>query len=98
MALVIAGTWIPSLVSEREPDGTWEDCTWASGVMLANAGTGGDWYARDRAEYEALRVAGGDGPAEKPGDGSNLGQLAAGMIARYGWAGARTDGITALAI
>jgi hypothetical protein len=95
---VEGATWIPSLVSEREPDGTWEDCTWAGGVMLANAGTGADWYARSRAEYEALRVAGGDGPAENPGDGSNLGQLAAGMAARYGWAPGRIDGWPAVAL
>lgn len=90
--MVVDGVFVPALVSERESDGSWEDCTWASGVMLANAGTGADWYPATRAEYEALRVAGGDGPAEKPHDGSNLVQLAAGMSARYGWSGARFDG------
>ncbi len=96
MAVTIDATWIPSLVSEREPDGSWEDCTWASGVMLANAGAAGDWHPGTRAEYEALRVAGGDGPAENPHDGSNLGQLAVGMRSRYGWTGARADGWTAV--
>jgi hypothetical protein len=42
-----------------------------------------------RAEYEALRVAGGDGPAENPGDGSRIDQLVVGIKKRYGWQAAR---------
>lgn len=75
----------PPQVSEREAGG-WEDCTWASGVMLNNAAHGRTVSPSTRAEYEALRVAGGDGPAEKPGDGSNNDQLRAGIRARYHWA------------
>jgi hypothetical protein len=75
----------PPQCTEREPDGTWEDCTWASGVMLWNAVNGRARVPSTRKEYEALRVAGGDGPAEKPGDGSNLAQLQLGMDRRYGW-------------
>jgi hypothetical protein len=75
----------PPQCTERESDGSWEDCTWASGVMLWNAVNGRARVPSTRAEYEALRVAGGDGPAEKPGDGSNLAQLQLGMDRRYGW-------------
>lgn len=75
----------PAQVSEREPDGTYEDCTWATGVMLWNARLGFNGAPNTRAEYEALRVAGGDGPAENSGDGSNYDQLALGMSRRYGW-------------
>lgn len=79
----------PPQCTEREPDGSWEDCTWASGVMLWNAVNGKAVVPSTRKEYEALRVAGGDGPAEKPGDGSNLAQLQVGMEERYGWAPTR---------
>lgn len=75
----------PPQVTEREPDGTWEDCTWASGVMLNNAAHGAAVVPSDQAEYQALRVAGGDGPAEHTGDGSNALQLQVGIAARYGW-------------
>ena len=75
----------PPQVTEREPDGTWEDCTWASGVMLNNAAYGAPVVPSNRAEYEALRVAGGDGPAENTGDGSNALQLQVGITTRYGW-------------
>src|SRR4051812_45753611 len=74
----------PSLVSEREPGG-YEDCTWASAVMLDNAHHGWQDRPATRAEYEALRVAGGDGPAEKPGDGSNQQQAELGILRRYEW-------------
>lgn len=74
----------PAQCTEREP-GSWEDCTWASGVMLQNLAHGANVVPSTRAEYEALRVAGGDGPAENPGDGSNVAQLVIGMLRRYGW-------------
>ncbi len=74
----------PVLVSEREPGG-YEDCTWASAVMLNNAHHGWTDRPPTRAEYEALRVAGGDGPPENPGDGSNQQQAETGILRRYQW-------------
>lgn len=73
----------PAQCTERETNGD-EDCTWCTGVMLRNAEAGATVAPPTRAEYEALRVAGGDGPAENPGDGSNYGQMADGMEVRYG--------------
>lgn len=66
-------------ISEREADGSWEDCTFDSGL---------EWYrlTHDRsipathAEAQALRDASGKGPT----GGSNLGDLRAGIHARYG--------------
>jgi len=66
-------------ISERESDGTWEDCTWDSGL---------EWYrlvydARVPAthtEAQLLRMASGE-PAT---GGSNLGNLADGIRRRYG--------------
>jgi len=78
-------TYRPPQCTEREPGG-YEDCTWASGVMLQNAAHGDAVVPSTRKEYEALRVAGGDGPAENPGDGSNLLQLQVGFVSRYKWA------------
>lgn len=80
----MAEYFIPRQCSEREVGGD-EDCTWCSGVMLYNAASGRNAVPSTRAEYEALRVAGGDGPAENPGDGSNYGQLEVGLRRRYGW-------------
>lgn len=66
-------------ISEREADGTWEDCTWDSGL---------EWY-RDcidprvpatHAEAQLLRRASGE-PAT---GGSNLGDLKRGIKVRYG--------------
>lgn len=74
----------PPLTTEREPGG-YEDCTWASAVMLNNAHHGYESAPSTRKEYEALRVAGGDGPAEKPGDGSNQAQAENGIQRRYHW-------------
>jgi hypothetical protein len=76
------------MCSEREPGG-YEDCTWASAVMLDNANHGWADVPSTRTEYQALRVAGGDGPGEKPGDGSNQRQAQIGMMRRYGWAPTR---------
>lgn len=73
----------PTLVSEREADGSWEDCTWASGVMLANSVEGADKYPGTRREYESLRVAGGEEEREGDGDGSHYGQLEVGLAKRY---------------
>lgn len=74
----------PPQCTEREPGG-WEDCAWCSGVMLDNAVHGFPHSPSTRLEYEALRVAGGDGPGENPGDGSRPDQVRNGMIRRYGW-------------
>ncbi len=74
----------PPLCTEREAGG-YEDCTWASAVMLNNAHHGWATVPSTRHEYEALRVAGGDGPAEKPGDGSTQQQAETGILNRYRW-------------
>lgn len=65
-------------ITEREPDGTWEDCTWCAGL---------EWL-RDcfrpslpatHAEAEALRAASGKGPT----GGSNMSDFIRGVSARY---------------
>jgi hypothetical protein len=66
-------------ISERESDGSWEDCTWDSGL---------EWYRlcyddskpATHAEAQALRAASGE-PAT---GGSNLGDLRTGIARRYG--------------
>lgn len=66
-------------VSERESDGTWEDCTWCAGL---------EWFrlcydaaiASTHAEMQALRAASGE-PLD---GGSNIGNLRDGIRARYG--------------
>lgn len=66
-------------ISEREPDGSWEDCTWDSGL---------EWYRlcydagvpATHTEAQLLRKASG----EPPTGGSNLGNLADGIRRRYG--------------
>lgn len=78
--------WLTTVCTEREPDGTYEDCSWASAVMLANEAHGTRKYPQTQAEYEALRAASGD--TVKPGDpGSNLDDVEKGMLARYKWTG-----------
>lgn len=71
----------PLQCSEREPDGTYEDCTFASGVMLANAAEGRNIHPPTQAEYEALRRASGD-----LAGGAGLDELQDGMRSRYDWA------------
>jgi len=79
-------TWLTTVCTEREPDGTYEDCTWASGVMFANEREGYRKHPQTQAEYEGLR-ADGDDPV-MPGDpGSNLDDLSKGLTKRYGWTG-----------
>lgn len=56
------------------------DCTWCSGVMLANAAEGRDLHPPVRPEYEALRAASGDLVG-----GSGLDELQHGLSVRYGW-------------
>lgn len=65
-------------ITEREPDGTWEDCTWCAGLM---------WYRlvydaskpATRIEAEAIRAASG----EPPTGGSNIGNLRDGFRRHY---------------
>jgi hypothetical protein len=76
-------TYRPPQCTEREPDGSWEDCTWASGIDLGNAAYGSTKYPPTQAEYEALRKASGDSMT----GGSNLRDLMNGMMNRWGWTG-----------
>lgn len=79
MTVAVAGMPGHIHISEREADGTWEDCTWDSGL---------EWYRlcydprkpATHAEAQALRAASGE-PAT---GGSNLGDLALGIQRRYG--------------
>lgn len=91
-------TYHPPQCSEREPDGTWEDCLWCSLVMLANAAYAASHYPSTQAEYEALRKASGDTMV----GGSNMGDGIKGMDARYGWHGVHhafgPDAVTSLPI
>lgn len=65
-------------ISEREADGSWEDCTWDSGL---------EWYRlcfdasrpATHAEAQLLRKAAG----EPPTGGSNLGDFREGVAVRY---------------
>lgn len=76
-------TYRPPDCTEREPDGSWEDCTWCSGICLGNAAHEAKVYPPTQAEYEALRKASGDTMV----GGSSLRDLQAGMLARWGWTG-----------
>jgi hypothetical protein len=66
-------------ISERETDGSWEDCTWCSGLewfrLCFNR-----WVPSTHAEAEALRADSG----EPPTGGSNMTNLRDGIRARYG--------------
>lgn len=64
-------------VSEREPDGSFEDCLWASAVEVLRYG--GLRIPATLAEAEALRKASG----EPPTGGSNQGDLWTGIATRY---------------
>ena len=90
---VTAGTellFVPKLCSEREADGSWEDCTWAGGVMLANFLLGKSAKPSTRTEYEALRKA-GTGTAEIDGKGNSIDDLIRGMENRYGFSGTKIE-------
>lgn len=69
------------LVSERESS-SWEDCVWASGVMIGNVLVGENRYPATRTEYEGLRFA-ATGVREAEGDGSNYTELERGIRVRY---------------
>lgn len=71
-------TYHPPQCTERE-SGDWEDCTWASGVMMQNAAYGTAKVPSTQQEYEALRKASGDSMT----GGSNIGDLVRGFKARY---------------
>lgn len=66
-------------ISEREADGTWEDCTWDSGLEFYRDAFDARKPAT-HAEAQALRRASG----EPDTGGSNLGDFARGVKARYG--------------
>ncbi len=72
----------PIPVSEdNDPDGHVEDCVPCSGLMQANAYSGGT-HPATLAEAEAIRAAGGAPPT----GGVSSQQLVAGTQARYHWA------------
>jgi hypothetical protein len=91
MGLYVDGWYVPTLCSEREPDGTFEDCAWASGVTLANAAEG-DEHPPTQAEYQALRAISGDDPVGS----SSLTALKLGMDRRYGYHGIEIRGALAV--
>jgi len=66
-------------ISEREPDGTWEDCTWDAGLEFYRDAIDPSKPAT-HAEAQALRAASGE-PAT---GGSNMTDLRRGVKARYG--------------
>lgn len=66
-------------ISEREPDGTFEDCTWDSGLEFFRDAFDPSKPAT-HVEAQKLRAASG----EPPTGGSNLGDLRRGIKARYG--------------
>lgn len=66
-------------ISEREADGTWEDCTWDSGLEFYRDAIDNS-VPHTHAEAQALRKASGDTMT----GGSNLGDFARGVKARYG--------------
>ncbi len=71
----VAHTWPDG----RKDDSQWEDCTFDSGVEYARLTIDPGIPATHR-EAEALRAASGKGPL----GGSNIGDLRAGIKARYG--------------
>ncbi len=65
-------------ISEREADGSWEDCTWDAGLEFYRDAIDSSVPAT-HAEAQALRAASG----EPPTGGSNLGDFRRGVAARY---------------
>ena len=73
----------PAHCTERESDGSFEDCVPCSGVMLANARAGADIHPVTKAEYEGLR----DDGKPKLLDFMSLVELNVGLKKRYGFNG-----------
>lgn len=65
-------------ITEREADGSWEDCTWMSGLEFYRDAIDPTKPAT-HTEGQALRAASG----EPPTGGSNLGDFRRGVAARY---------------
>lgn len=65
-------------ITEREPDGSWEDCTWMGGLEFYRDAIDPSKPAT-HAEGQALRAASG----EPLTGGSNLGDFRKGVAARY---------------
>lgn len=65
-------------ISEREADGSWEDCTWDGGLEFYRDAIDPSVPAT-HTEAQALRAASG----EPPTGGSNLGDFRKGVAARY---------------
>jgi hypothetical protein len=82
----------PVFVSEdKDPDGLIQDCVWCSGLMQANAASGGK-HPATLAEAEALRKESG---APMTG-GSTSAQLITGTTRRYGFAATNLQSPAAL--
>jgi hypothetical protein len=77
-----AALWAHEHVTEREPDGTWEDCTFTAGLMHARVALRASIPAT-HAEMQALRAASG----LSTHGGANIDDLQRGYARRYGWSG-----------
>ncbi len=75
----LTGTYTPSFTTETNEPSPWYDCTWASGLMLANKATRGK-YPNTLIERKAIRSAGAPNK-----QGASLRDLALGIKNRYGW-------------
>ena len=75
----MAKAFSPKFVTETDQPPPWLDCTWASGLMLANMASLGK-YPATRAERRALRNDSTDHLG-----GSGLHDLARGLQVRYHW-------------
>lgn len=85
MSPVTPGLYSPPFITETDEPSPWLDCTWSSGLMLANKATAtathpNGRYPGTRAEREALRAASGDRTG-----GSSLYDLRLGVVKRYRW-------------
>lgn len=72
-------TYTPLFTTETNEPSPWLDCTWASGLMLANKATRGR-YQNSLAERKALKLA-----ANTNKLGASLQDLALGIKNRYNW-------------
>lgn len=76
----MTGLFSPKFVTETDEPSPWNDCSWASALMVANKASLGK-YPTTRQERELLRDASNDHLG-----GSNLGDVQRGIHNRYGWA------------